>query len=80
MPEKPFVRRLSDEEAHKVASGEMLAELQNGKILEKPLLWSDRDNSGRPVVSLMGSVGQNKYSWPACGCGVKLALRAIPKP
>lgn len=74
-----YTRRLSDDEAQKVASGELLGELQNGAILENPRLWGDRDSNGRPVNSLAGNVGKMQYSWPACGCGVRMSIRAIPK-
>jgi len=74
-----FVFRLSDEDARKVATGEMLAQLENGKILEHPQLWDDKDRTGKPVKSLFGRVNGVGYSWPACGCGVKVRLRAIQK-
>lgn len=70
--------RLSDAEAIAVANGTLLAQLENGTILENPKLWDDSFN-GVPVKSLMGSVGPYKYSWPACGCGVRIKLKTIPK-
>lgn len=69
-----FKLRLTNEEALRVASGAATAELENGYILENPTLWDD-SFKGVPVKSLMGSVGKLKYSWPACGCGVKMRIR-----
>lgn len=77
MSDAAFKLRLSDEETAAVVAGTMQAQLENGWILENPTLWDDHLR-GVPVKSLMGSVGQYKYSWPACGCGVKIKLRAIP--
>lgn len=77
MTESAFKLRLSDEEAIAVINGTLLAQLENGSILENPTLWDDSLH-GKPVKSLLGSVGQLKYSWPACGCGVRMKVRAIP--
>lgn len=73
----PFVRRLTDDDAQKVASGVLRAELDDGTFLEKPALWNDQLNGVR-VMSLMGEVGIYKYSWPACGCGIRRLIRAVP--
>lgn len=72
-----YVRRLSDLEALKVASGEMRGQIETGEFLENPSLWNDSHN-GKPVKSLMGKVGARTYSWPACGCGVRVRVRAVP--
>lgn len=66
-----YVRRLSDADAAKVAKGELVGRLQNGMILESPQLWKDKNS-----FSLMGKVGVYSYSWPQCGCGVKMLIRA----
>lgn len=66
-----YTRRLSDSDAQKVANGELVGRLENGMILEKAQMWKD----GRSV-SLMGKVGNLSYSWPLCGCGIRLRIRA----
>lgn len=77
MTNSVFTTRLSDEEAIAVVGGTLLAELENGTILENPKMWAD-STSGKPAQSLMGNVGLMRYSWPACGCGVRMKVRAIP--
>lgn len=74
----PFKIRLTEEEVQAVANGTMLGQLENGSILENPALWPDTFR-GAVHNSLRGNVGILKYSWPACGCGVKTKIRAIPR-
>lgn len=75
-----YSRRLTDEEAMGVVNGKYLAYLSNGYILENPSLFSDKLPNGQPTQSLQGSVGKLKYSWPACGCGVRTLIRVQPNP
>lgn len=77
MDSPPFVRRLSDEDAQKVVNGEMRAQISTGEFLETVHFWDDKLN-GKPVKSLVGSVGGRTFSWPACGCGVRTLIRAVP--
>lgn len=79
MPDSPYVRRLTDEENIAVSKGQMLAELENGTILEKPQIWDDLYR-GTKHKSLLGYSKGRLYRWPKCGCGVKIKLRAIPLP
>lgn len=74
--ESAFTKRLPSNVVEQIVAGQLLAQLENGQILENPQAF--RESSGD--YSLRGSVGKQSFSWPACGCGVRVRVRAIPKP
>lgn len=77
MSKNPFTRRLPQDVVEKIAKGELLAELENGAILQNPKAYLEIDKGGRAVKSLMGVFNGRRYSWPLCGCGIKFKIRAI---
>lgn len=70
-----FTKRLPSNVVEQIVAGQLLAQLENGLILENPQAF--RENDG---YSLQGYIGKQQFRWPACGCGVRVRVRAIPKP
>lgn len=70
-----FVKYLPEEIAVLVAQKKMKGVLQNGLVLENAEIWPDTFR-GAVHKSLRGTAGGVKYSWPKCGCGVRMLIKA----
>lgn len=70
-----FVKYLPEEVSVLIAQKKMKGILQNGLTLENAEIWPDTWR-GHTYKSLRGVAGGHRYSWPKCGCGVKMLIKA----
>ena len=70
-----FVKWLPSDISMKIAAGELNARLETGELLTSKNVKLWKDGKG---VSLKAELNGKRYTWPACGCGVKVKIRAEP--